>query len=82
MQKLKYGKYKIVLTPTGSSPKLARRLWSGIVPHGPPIGHLRVVVLLQYRVQMHHLLLLLKLPLRRILHMGVKCVLYLTGADF
>ena len=63
-------------------PKLGHSLWSRIVSHGPPICHLHVVLLLQHRVHLCHLLLLLKQPLGCVLHMGVKCVLYLTSADF
>ena len=76
---IKNKRYKLPLRRR--SPKLARGLWSGIVSHGPPAGHLRVVLLLQQRVHLCHLLLVLKLPLGCILHMSVKCVLYFTYAD-
>jgi hypothetical protein len=73
---------KIQGTFAGSSPKLAPGLWSRIVSHGPPIGHLLGMLLFQQCVHLRHLLLLLKLPLGRILHMSVKCILDFTYADF
>ena len=82
MRKLKIRKnkrYKVALR--GSSPKLAPGLWSEIVSHGPPVGHLRVVLLLQQCVHLRHLLLLLKLLLGCILHMSVKSILNFTCAD-
>ena len=72
---------KIQGTSVGSSPKLACGLWSRIVSQGPPVGHLRVVLLLQQRIHLRHLLMLLKLPLCRILHVSVKHILDLTSAD-
>ena len=60
---------------------LAHRLWSGIISHGPPIDHLYVMLLLQHRVHLCHLLLLLKLPLGRILHMSVEYILNFTCVD-
>ena len=72
-------RYKVPLW--GSSPKLAHGLWSEIVSHGPPVGHLRVVLLLQHRVHLRLLLLLLKLLLGCILHMSVKSILNFTCAD-
>ena len=81
-EKIKIQKLKIVLTSVGPSPKLAHRLRSEIVRHGPPICNLRVVLLLQHRIHLRHLLLLLKLPLYHILHVSVKRVLDLTSVDF
>ena len=82
MQKFKIQKNKRYKLPLrGSSPKLAHGIWSGIVSHGPPIGHLRVFLLLQQRVYLHLLLLLLKMPLGCILHMSVKCILNFTSVD-
>ena len=66
----------------GVLPKLAHGQWSGVVPHGPPVVHLRIVLLLQQRVHLRQLLLLLKLPLGCILHMCVKSILNLTCVDF
>jgi len=77
MQEIK--RYKVPLQ--GFSPKLARVLWFGIGSHGPSIGHLLIVLLLQQRVHLLHLLLLLKLPLGCILHVSVKRILYLTCVD-
>ena len=68
-------------TSTGVLPKLGHGLLSRIVSHGPSIGHLRVVLLLQQCIHLCYLLLLLKLPLGRILHMSVKCILNFTCAD-
>ena len=65
----------------GVLPKLAHGQWSGVVPHGPPVVHLRIVLLLQQRVHLRHLLLLL-MPLGRILHVSMNRVLDLTSADF
>ena len=88
MQKLDNAKIKMwkikryYLPLLGSSPKLARLLWSGVVPHVLPIGRLCVMMLLQHRIQLSHLLLLLLMPMCRILQMSIKCILNLTGADF
>ena len=43
----------------GSSPKLAPGLWSGIVSHGPLVGHLCFLLLSQQRIDVRELLLLL-----------------------
>ena len=71
-------RYKVPLL--GSSPKLARGLWSGIVSQGSPVSHLCVVLLLQQLVYLCHLLLL-QPPLYRILRVSVKRILDLTCAD-
>ena len=76
---VKNKRYKLPLWR--SSPKLAHGLWSGIVSHGLPVGHLHIMLLLQQRVHLLHLLLLLKLPLGCILHMSVQRILDLTCAD-
>jgi hypothetical protein len=73
---------KIHGTSTGSSPKLALGLWSGIISHGPPVGRLCFLLLSQQRVDVRELLLLLLVPLGRTLHVSVKCILNLTCAEF
>ena len=73
-------RYKVPLW--GSSPKLARGLRSGVVPHEPPVGHLRFLLLPQQRVDVHKLLLLLLVPLGCILHVSVKCILNFTYVEF
>ena len=62
MQKFKNAK-KIQGTSVGVLPKLGHGLLSRIVSHGPSIGHLLIVLLLQQCVNLRELLLLLKLPL-------------------
>jgi hypothetical protein len=53
----------------------------GVVPHGPPVGHLRFLLLSQQRVDVRELLLLL-VPLGCILHMIGECMLNFTCTDF
>jgi hypothetical protein len=52
-----------------------------VVPHGPPVGHLRLLLLSQQHVDVHELLLLL-VPLGCILHMSGECMLDFTYVDF
>ena len=61
--KIKIQKIKDTTYSVGVFPKLARRLWFGIVSHEPLIDRLCVVLLLQYHVHLRHLLLLLLMPL-------------------
>jgi hypothetical protein len=75
MQKLRY---KVPLRR--SSPKLALSLGSGVVPHGPQVGHLCLLLLSQQRVDVRELLLLLLVPLGSVLHMSVECILHFTYA--
>jgi hypothetical protein len=77
---VKNKRYKVPLW--GSSPKLARGLGSEVLPHGLPIGCLRLLLLSQQRVDVHELLLLLLVPLGRILHVSVKCILNFSYAKF
>ena len=82
MQKIKNMK-KIQGTSAGVLPQASSRLGSGIVSHGPPVGRLCFLLLSQQRVDIYELLLLLLyVPLPRILHMSVKCILNFTYVDF
>ena len=64
----------------GSSPSLLVAYGLGLL-HVSLVGRLLFSLLLSHRIHLCHLLLLLLMPLGRILHVSIKCVLNLTSAD-
>ena len=71
-------KIKIQGTSAGVLPQGSSWPRSGVVPHGPPISHLRLLLLLQQRVDIRELLLLLLVPLGCLL-LPLGCVLHMSG---
>jgi hypothetical protein len=66
----------------GPPPSLLVTKWSGVESHVPPIGRLPFLLLLHHCLYVCHLLPLLVVPLGQILHVSMKHILDLTGADF
>lgn len=74
-------KYKIKDTSYLYGVLLQTSLRSRIVSQRPPVCHPLLVLLPQQGVHLRHLLACLLLPLGRILHVSVECILDLTCAD-
>ena len=80
--KIKMWKIKRLYLPLwGPSPSLLVAYGLGLL-HVSLVGRLLFSLLLSHCIHLCHLLLLLLMPLGRILHVSIKCVLNLISVDF